>query len=71
MEQKVAIFITGKIISSLPEKYNNMRRGMRKDKKLDKLTDHLINKESLLNMHSRDVNTNDEQEVYSTRGRVM
>lgn len=72
MEQEEAVVIA-KIISSLPEKYDNVRTARyavpRKDQILDKLTDHLINEESLLNMCCREINTTNEQEVYSARGK--
>ncbi|OXU17692.1 hypothetical protein TSAR_009755 [Trichomalopsis sarcophagae] len=68
MEQKEEVVIA-KIISSLPEKYDNVRTAWyavpRIDQKLEKLTDHLVNEESLLNIRERrnDVTPSSEQEA--------
>ena len=72
MEQNETVVIA-KILSSLPEKFDNVRTAWyavpRDQQKLDKLTDHLVNEESLLNMRSQNVNTVDEQTAYYVKGK--
>lgn len=62
MEQKELVVITK--ILSLPSKYDNVRTAWyavpRTEQTVEKLTDHLVNEESLLNMRTQFQETADE-----------
>lgn len=72
MEQKEPVVIA-KILASLPEKYDNVRTAWytvpRENQRLDKLTDHLINEEAMLNMRKQEVGANNDREAYYARGK--
>uniref|UniRef100_A0ABD2W292 CCHC-type domain-containing protein n=1 Tax=Trichogramma kaykai TaxID=54128 RepID=A0ABD2W292_9HYME len=71
MEQKEPVIIA-KILSSIPEKYDNVRTAwyaVPRDKQtLEKLTDHLVNEEALWNLLCKNVNNSPDEEVYMARG---
>ena len=62
-----------KILSSLPERYDNTRTACyavpRDQQTLEKLTDHMVNEETLLNMHKQTSVPGNEEETYYARGK--
>lgn len=61
LEQKEQMIIS-KILCSLPSKYDHVRTAWyavpRSDQNIDKLTDHLVNEERLLNLRSAEISDN-------------
>lgn len=65
--------VIAKILSSLPERFDNVRTAWyaipQALQTLDKLNEHLVNEEALLDMHKESATASNNQEVYYAGGK--